>query len=325
MKYNKMIIAVFALGFFMISAAFNPASALVADKTFMIYTGHSAAHDNVSGFIGNYSTDNTIINGTDIDFATELDDSVDALFLPGNEGFTTAELTAIGDWFALDGKLLWVAGDSDFGDFFIAADLNPVLKKVGSVLRLDAGAIDDVESSDGSGYRVVSTGVGDGEIATAVTEGMDNVTTIYHGPTSVYYVVGDVRTDLRGADVENVEVITMASPTAKILDQDVTLGDDDFYYSIANDKAEGNYPMLAVEVMGKGMVIVSGEASFTSYKNMYGNFFEKSGNYHVGGELVDNLITYFFEEVNAGFLPVDGLFVVAAIAFSTAVIVRRRK
>ncbi len=329
MKFNKIYIAVTLLLAFMLIAAFNPASgAIVEDKSFTIYTGDGASHDDVSDFVDTYGPKNTVVNSSEIDLTTSLNDTVDALLLPGVEGFSTAQIDAITTWYELGSKLLWVAGDSDYGGYFDATTVNPLLKSLGTVLRLDAGAVDDTVHNDGnSGYRVVTTGKGDGPITKAVTEGMDNVTMIFHGPTSVFYMDGDVRKDLRGADVENVEVIITSSPDATVIDQDVTLGDDDFYLG---QTTTGNYPMLAVEVMNKSMVVVSGEAVFTSYKFMYGDQFEKSGNPHVGKELVDNLITYYFNEVDATpsdaeTLPLSTFGVLSALAFTTVFIVRRRK
>lgn len=330
MKQRKLFYLVVMMVFYLISAMINPTSGnIVEGKTIMIYTGNSASHTDMSGFYSNYSHANTVINNTEIDFTTELNANVDALFLPANEGFSLTSINAISNWFALGNKLLWVAGDSDYGGYFIARDLNPVLESVGSVLRIDAGAIDDLVSNDGSGYRVVSTGVGNGEIAQAITKDMINVSLPFHAPTSIYYMNNEQGADLRSNNVENVEVIIFSSPYAKVLDQDVSMGDDDFYYST---ESYGNYPLLAVERIGNSTVVASGECNFCSYKTMYGTSFEKSRNPHLGSEFVDSLISYFLPEIvdisnitvttsiintPPVFVPINGTAVMISITFVT--------
>ncbi len=328
MKGKFVFSALFLVAIMSVMSFSGPVSAdeLVTGKTFVVFNGDGVFEPEINGFYTNYTdAGNTIINGTDMtleDLKGNLTSDVDALFLPAND-LSGEDLTFIKEWFDLGGKMLWVAGDSDFGGYFISDNLNPVLEEVGSVLRLDSGAVDDPVSNDGASYRVVANTLGDGPIASAIKEHVTGDFKMpFHGPTSVYYMKDGAPADLRNADLENVEVVIMSSDDSKGIDQDLTAGTGDFYASI---NASGNLPLLAVETMGNNVVVVSGEGVFRDYKNMYGNALEKSGEFHYGSIAVDTIINYVFENIATQnkasvsfFVPVVGLIAVAAI-------IRKRK
>ncbi len=312
----------------MLMGSVAPASSLVTGKTFVIYTGSGAFHQDYNGFYGNYTgAGNTVINASDFTYdalvAILENTTVDALFLPGNEFADNESLTPIKTWFESGKKLLWVAGDSDFGGYFVSQKLNPVLETVGSVLRLDAGAVDDPVSNDNASYRVVANQLGDGPIASTIDA--TDFKMIFHGSTSVYYVENGTPKDLRNATVDNVEVVVKSSKDAKVIDQDLSASSGDFYVTI--NETTGNYPMLVTETIGDSMVVVSGEANFADYKNMYGNTFEVSREFHYGSIVVDAIITYFFEKIgtaDSSFLPFN--FVVPfSIFMATAIFIRKRR
>ncbi len=328
MKGKFIFSALFLVAIMAVMSFSGPVSAdeLVSGKTFVVYNGGGVFAPEINGFYTNYTeAGNTIINGTDMTLENlkgNLTADVDALFLPAND-LSGADLSFIKEWFDLGGKMLWVGGDSDFGGFFIADNLNPVLEEVGSVLRLDSGAVDDPVSNDGASYRVVANQLGDGPIASAIKEHVDGDFKMpFHGPTSVYYMKDGAPADLRNATLDNVEVVVMASPDSKGIDQDLSAGTGDFYASI---NATGDLPLLAVETIDNNVVVVSGESVFKDYKNMYGNSLEKSGEFHYGSIVVDTIISYVFENIATQskapinfFVPVIGLIAVAAI-------IRRRK
>lgn len=291
----KRYIASFIIFFLLVLSFGNQSQAveLVTGKTFLVFNGEGAFAPEINGFYTNYtSAGNRVINGSDMtmdDLRTKLTADVDALFLAANN-FEGVDLSFIKDWFDLGNKLLWVAGDSDFGAFFIADDLNPVLEEVGSVLRLDAGAVDDPVINDGASYRVIANQLGEGRISDAIRAEIDGELRMpFHGPTSVYYVNNGVPSDLREATLDNVEVVVKSSPHASAIDQDLSAGAGDFYASIG---AVGDLPLLVVETMGSNMVVVSGEGVFKDYKFMYGNSMEKSGEFHHGSIVVDTVISF---------------------------------
>ncbi len=309
---------------------------LVTGKTFLIYGGNDPSHSDFNGFYTNYTNaGNTVINGTDVEtidqLKAKLTDDVDVLLLPGNQFTSSDDLSFIKTWFEKGDKLLWVAGDSDYGSYFNASLLNPVLETVGSVLRLDAGAVSDDTSNDGADYRVVANTLGSGPIATELKEYVNDTVAPFrmpfHGPTAVFYMKDGAPADLRNANVDNVEVVISSSDKAKGIDQDLSATAFDYYASI---NATGNLPMLVVESMNTSSVIVSGEVNFADYKNMYGNVLEKAGTFHYGSIMVDALISFLFEE-EATSEPAEGktspINILAPLAglFAVVAIVRKRK
>ncbi len=237
---------------------------LVSGKTILVFNGGGISSPEINGFYANYtSAGNQVINGTDLtvdSLRTLLTSDVDSLFLPAND-LSGENLTFIKEWFDLGGRILWVAGDSDFGGYFISDNLNPVLETVGSVLRLDSGAVNDPTSNDGASYRVIATQLGNGSVSDAIrTEIVGNFKMYFHAPTAVYYLNNNsVPSDLREESLDNVEVVVKSSPDAVAIDQDLSAGSGDFYSSI---NAVGNLPLLAVETIGSNVVIVSGDSVF---------------------------------------------------------------
>jgi hypothetical protein len=234
------------------------------------------------------------------DFANFASSNYDALLISAIQGdnwFNTANLTEIVDWFDDGHKLLWVAGNSDFGgDYQSNSTSNPVLEAVKSNLRLDGGAIEDPQSSDGSAYRVIANTTG---VSSDLTDYVvdDGFKAIFHGPTSVlfYDYSGDGEyMDLRNQTIAdyNIDIVANSSKAANALDQDASLGAWD-YYAYANG-VNGSYPMLATQQLNSSLVVASGEVTFSDYKFMYGLSFEKSGLTHDGAKTVDRLFDYWF-------------------------------
>jgi hypothetical protein len=97
-----------------------------------------------------------------------LNDSIladaDALVLGaiyGDNGFSTAEITAVGDWFNAGNKFLWVGGDSDYDGALVTNNMTLILEEVGSHVYHEPTSVEDPVSCCGSGYRVVANGIGD--------------------------------------------------------------------------------------------------------------------------------------------------------------------
>jgi hypothetical protein len=299
----------------------------VSGKAITIYTGSGPFHGvgDYEEFTAAYDPDNTLVVD-DVNLATGLT-GVDVLMLPAND-FTggAANVTAIATWFASAGdKLLWVAADDDYGGYFQASGLNPVLAAVGSVLRIDAGGINDPVTNDGAPYRIMPTVFGTGPIAKEILKGINNASTPFHGPAPIYANVSGTATDLRNTAVTNVEVVISTSATAISLDQDTSLSAGDFYYGTTG----GKYPLLVVEDMTAGKkVVVSGETIFCDYKFMYGDQWENSALPHEGKALVDNTIAWGLgvDRSSKSDSPFDMTFFVASlglVAVFTAI--RRRK
>jgi hypothetical protein len=245
-----------------------------------------------------------------------------------------ADLTVLADWFAMDGpKMIWVAGDSDFNGYFQSTASNALLKKVDSQLRMAAVSIEDANHSDASAYRVAvqTPVVNTGNFTETWVTGVSSV--IMHGPNAVMGWDGSKAVDLRTAKLAGVNVVMKTADTAIALDADLSDGAYDLY---ATDNTTGNYPMLAAEDLGEDKyVVVSGEAIFTDYKNMYNTTTEQgafdnpkawNGGKHDGETLVNNILTWFgtVVEESGAFLPFPTAVVFFTIA-AVPVILRRRR
>ena len=252
-----------------------------------------------------------------------IPDDVDALFLTQpNDDYTEFELNDFYCWFKQGGKLLWVAGDSDFASYNIHSP-NGVLEKLGAFSRIASISIEDPEYNDGSAYRTAATEIGYGdvlydELAIALTTGM-TAGCIFHGPTAIMAFDGTYYKDLRyGESVfpQRINVIMTYGRNATALDSDVSDGwgaDNyaeetslDLYANVTGVAGEGGvdpvgfFPAIVHENMTKfdGDIIVSGEAIYSYYKNMYDQNTENgayNGGVHFGQVLVNNILNYFLE------------------------------
>ncbi|MCY3412530.1 MAG: hypothetical protein INQ03_12905 [Candidatus Heimdallarchaeota archaeon] len=276
---------------------------LVHAKNILIYTGQSVMSQAAFGFEYNYTiADCHVLVTRGFDLPGLYNHNFDVVMLHGTMNLSPAELNGIAQWFDQGGKLLWVAGDSDYGGYFQASQTNPIMESVGSVLRLDAGSIEDSVYNDGAAYRVVANTKGpSSELTDYVMPGVQYAP--FHGPTGVMWYDGANYQDLRYDVPDKVDVVIKSSPSSYSFDSDLSADVIDFY---SQQTEQGGYPMLATEKIGKSMIVVGGEASFTDYKRMYGNTFERGtlGTGHQGGMIVDRLLKYFFEVYEPEFVPI---------------------
>ena len=194
---------------------------------FDIYHGgyHTTAAD-LDPLIGNLTAaGNTVLL---INETWELPDEVDALFLTQcDDAFTSAEMADVKAWLELDNKLLVVSGDSDYGGYFDASNINDLLAYIGTIVRLDTTSIADIVSNDDADYRVAASvfGEGDrpgtGDVAANLTEGM-LAGLILHGPCSLVAFDGTYVKDMRATGFPTyVEVVMWYSINATSSDADV--------------------------------------------------------------------------------------------------------
>ncbi|MFX1505295.1 MAG: BMP family protein [Promethearchaeota archaeon] len=208
--------------------------------------------------------------------------------------YSASELNIINNWFTGDGaRLLWVAGDSDYGGYFNSSYSNEILARVGTNLRIAADAVADEVNNDGASYRVAApTPISDGDLNSIFTRNVSSA--IFHAPTPVVGYQSGAVVDLNQTSIDGVEIIMKSSIYSNALDQDFT-GTEFDYYSSHN--LNGSYPMMAIQDMGDGKsVIVSGEAIFSDYQHMYDLYTSNgiwNGGYHEGKTLVDNVLTWF--------------------------------
>ena len=174
-------------------------------------------------------------------FSNILTDNPDAVFLAdiqsdtnASDSSATGNITKLYDWFKTGDKFLFIAGNSDFGGAYNAANAtNPLLKAFGSQLRVDAGAVEDDTMNDGAAYRVVAntTGPSSTEVDYVFNDVNFTAGMPFHGPTSVFGWSGGKAVDLRNTTLSWVDVIVNASGYSNALDQDSSATGYDFHTS----------------------------------------------------------------------------------------------
>jgi len=281
----------------------------------LIYVGDSYYSNSADKFIEAYSsTSNTVEIVSSYDFTTAILDQYDAILMSNFESsLTLANQTALRTFVESGNKLLWMAANDDYGEFYKSNEtVNQVLETVKSNLRIDGGAISDPESNDGAAYRVVANETGVSSIAT------DYVTTnynesIFHGTSSVSFYNYTTATyeDLRHQQLakSNIDIYVNSSSAAIATDAG-SISDYDVYAYTAET---GNYPMLASQQINGSVIIASGEAIFTDYKEMYGWFYEISLEPHDGIMLVDKLLSYWLTDEGMNFAGTSTVTVVRPI------------
>ncbi|MEB3755671.1 MAG: GldG family protein [Desulfurococcales archaeon] len=195
------------------------------------------------------------------------------------------EMDALVNWLNSGGKVLWLAGDSDYGSGNVSqAAVNTVAEYVGSHLRVDEGAIYDNVHKAQKFYRVLAQVYPDKE-ASAVAEGITNPI-LAHGPDNVVYVYDNGTVDLLACSTPPDNVIRIARyfPTAYLADNNpppplaidqifaagLAPGTDATAQAVTGCP-NANYTFIAAEVLptssGKAsLVIVSGESPYGDYE-----------------------------------------------------------
>ncbi len=224
--------------------------------------------------------------------------STNVLLIPAsNISFTGTELDTINNWFTSgDARLLWVAGDSDYGGYYPPGPNNEILSTLGVNLRMGADGVSDVVNNDGASYRIAAqTPMSDGEINSIVTKGVSSA--IFHAPGPVLGYQSGTVVDLTQTSIEGVEIIMKASINATIIDQDLSGTELDYY---SNHNINTSYPLVAMQSMGNNKyVVVSGEVIYSDYRNMYDLITADgvwNGGVHDGKTLVDNILIWFGRE-----------------------------
>jgi hypothetical protein len=290
--------------------------------------GYHTTEADLAPIIGNLTAaGNTVIY---INETWGIPDDVAVLFLTQpDDNYTTAERADIKTWFELGDKLLWVAGDSDFGGYYNPWAINQVLRTLGAIVTMAGVSIEDSVYHDGSAYRTAPNQVGYGdplydELAVELTTGM-TAGIIAHGPTAIMAYNGFDYRDLRyGKSVfpQKVHVIMTYSVNATAADSDTSDGVLDLYAD--SEITGGLFPAVVYENMTEvgSHIIATSEAIYTNYKFMYGQNTENgvyNGGTHYGQMLVNNILNYFVvepvETTNAfALIPLAAIGVIYAIS-----------
>jgi hypothetical protein len=215
--------------------------------------------------------------------------------------FEPDEVQAIAEWFKQGGKVLWVAGDSDYGSGVQVQDVvNSILDQLGvGKLRLDLCSVEDPVSNAGRGYRVVGVANPDENtpgralIVSGFTKGGK---VLYHGPGVVAWVDenGNWQQLVDGNVPENVYRIVKTTENGQIVENN----DPPAYAYLAGDT--GVFTLLAAEVIKFGdkqsVLIVSGESPYGDYEPTW------SPKYHGvpldGPVFVSNILHWAIEQAS---------------------------
>lgn len=238
-------------------------------------------------------------DGYDVVWATGgLNDTIlataDGLLIGGmygsENGFSAAEITAIGEWFNAGNKFMWVGSDSDYGgNAYINDNASAILAEVNSHVYPEPLSIEDSQSNCNATYRPVANITSDDAFVADIVAGVEKI--LMHGPTCLY---GSTTGDGAGAvaletsSIANVYPVLYYSPAATLLDADLVAG-------LAHDDGDtGSFVAMTVETYagtaGTGVLMVAGASMYGDYKPMYADeYYEVALD---GVELVEQAIGF---------------------------------
>jgi len=198
-------------------------------------------------------------------------ESVDVLIIgQPTVNLSSAEVSAIRDWFYSGGKVLWIAGDSDYGSGVVTQGIvNYILKALNAPLRIDLCSVEDpVNNAGGRAYRLIAYDrpSKDTPYLSLLTQSI-NHGILAHGPGPVALYSGGEWKPLRDADKPpNVYIILRTGKSADIVENNPPKAKA---YSAGET---GEFPIVAAWVWGSGkrsVLIVSGETPIGGYEPMW--------------------------------------------------------
>ncbi|WP_297552765.1 serine/threonine-protein kinase [Thermococcus sp.] len=198
-------------------------------------------------------------------------ENVDVLIIgQPTANFSNTEILAIREWFYSGGKVLWVAGDSDYGNGVKTQRIvNGLLEALGAPLRLDLCSVEDPVSNAGRSYRIIAYNRPSNDtpyrllLIQGVTHGV-----LAHGPGPVALFVNGTWKPLRdGNKPSGVYIILRTSKDAQIVENNDPLG------KAYRAGETGEFPIAAAWVWSSGnkrsVLIVSGETPVGGYTPMW--------------------------------------------------------
>ncbi|WP_223211949.1 serine/threonine protein kinase [Thermococcus henrietii] len=199
-------------------------------------------------------------------------ENVDVLILgQPTANLSSAEISAIREWFYSGGKVLWVAGDSDYGNGAKTQEIvNGLLKALGAPLRLDLCSVEDpVSNAGGKAYRLIAYDrpSNDTPYRLLLIQGVAHGI-LAHGPGPVALFANGTWKPLRdGNKPSGVYIILRTSKNAQIVENSAP--------SAKAYKAgeKGEFPIVVAWVWNSGnkrsVLVVSGETPVGGYIPMW--------------------------------------------------------
>jgi hypothetical protein len=241
--------------------------------------------------IGNDDAGSYVITDT-------LLEDVDVLILNGlySGSWSTAEMTAIADWFNNnENKAIWASGDSDYDGTNLCTSIDDVLDECGSSIFVEPGEVQDaVQNIGDAGYRPANNGTdayesGASEIIDSIN-GLDvDIPWFMHGPTNVVGRNGTTMVGLENGTLpDNVEVVLRYNGSATYTQNKLPTGWE--FHAIDSTNEHGFVAMASQDMAGDngtGKIVAAGEAMWNGYKGMIG--WNGTGYYEEKGNLVNNM------------------------------------
>jgi hypothetical protein len=186
-------------------------------------------------------------------------------------GYLTAEISAIGDWYNTGGKFMWIGYDSDYGGaVYISDNMTAILEAAGSHVYGEPTSVEDPVSNCASPYRAVANGTSSDPYVASIVKDVSKV--MMHGPTLVY----GSNSATPAADVSPVALETVTIEDVYPLlyyGGNATIVDADINYPLAHtDGQKGAFVAATIELNagadGSGALIVSGASPYGDYRPM---------------------------------------------------------
>jgi len=206
---------------------------------------------------------------------------------------TDEELTVIKNWLDEGHKMIWVAGEADYGGEGPPRQetANKVLEAIGSKLRIDLSEVTDTESNGGQPYRVLGVSDNCDEEVKFLVAGVHRA--LFHGPGPVIAYENGEYVRLNEKKVENVYRLMWTSEYGSIEEYNPPTS------PVYTPGEEGRFVVLAIELVPdkKNVIVLSGDAPFDHYTGMYKPELKKYERYALeypqqGAILFSNLIYY---------------------------------
>ncbi|OYT40088.1 MAG: hypothetical protein B6U89_03050 [Desulfurococcales archaeon ex4484_58] len=207
--------------------------------------------------------------------------------------FSLSEYTAIKNWFFQGNKVLWIAGDSDYGYGSDTQEIcNSLLEFVGTKLRLELASIyDDIHNAQRF-YRVLTRVIPDNitELYTfTISENIVNPV-LMHGPTAIIWV-DETKTSHDPVDevYSGLIRIVWSYDTAYVTDNNPP---KPMLYNPLYD-VNRSFVMVAAEYWEEynNLIVASGESPYGGYEPMFAWEY-----YNVtldGPEFIENMFKWF--------------------------------
>lgn len=197
------------------------------------------------------------------------------------EAFSDDEVNAIRSWLSSGHKVLWIGGDSDYGNNgpIIQGNCNSLLEALGSRLRLETGdIIDSQHNIGGKSYRVlvrVDPDISPLMLTQLLRSGIEKPV-LFHGPAAVIWLDSNGRPHDPVTDTyPGLIRIVYTYNSASIIDNNPP---PPMLYDPHTSKNR-NFTLMAADKLDSGsIVVVSGETP-------YGGFEPISASQYMGVEL----------------------------------------